>query len=336
MSDPEVATKAPESDAMEPSIISTEDSKAQTGPSMGEHCVTDRPVADNRQPSGEMSKFGDIDVYISKPGDYPNSPAKLLLLLTAGTGVHSTNNQVQADMFAAEGFVVIMPDQFKGDPAPNSKAIPAEQEGHGILEQFKLRAAETAKSFLVDMWLARQTPEKVLPILLKVIETAKDEYADAVAHGQGIYCAGYCFGGKYVVMLAGEQADTAAAAEAAEAPKDEEAGMIKKAPVIKAGAVAHATLVTRDDLKAVKAPLTLVCVGELKDMTAANGQVFLLTVWVSLEHDPLFPDEILEEGRKQFATSNVEHEIKTYPNVPHGKSALLGAGGSPVQMQQAP
>src|SRR5262249_1994207 len=128
---------------------------------------------------------------------------------------------------------------------------------------------------------------------LKVVETAKDEYADAVAHGEGIYCVGYCFGGKYAVMLAGEQPDTAG--NAAE-PKDEEAGNVKKAPVIKAGAVAHATLVTREDLKAVKAPLTMGCV----------------------EHDPLFPEEILEEGRKQFEANNIEHEIKTYSDVPHG------------------
>lgn len=303
MSDPEIATKAPESDAMEPSIISSEDSKAQTGVSMGEHCVTDRPNPDTRQPSGEMSKFGDIDVYISKPGDYPNSPAKLLLLLSAGTGVHSTNNQIQADMFASEGYVVVMPDQFKGDAAPNSQTIPAQEENPGILEQFKLRAAETAKSFLVDMWLARQTPEKVMPILLKVIETAKDEYADAVAHGEGVYSAGYCFGGKYTVMLAGERP---------EAGKDEEAGMVQTGPLIKAGAVAHATLVTRQDLKAVKAPLSMVCVGKLSGRGAREE----LT---STEHDPLFPEDILDEGRKQFAASNIEHEIKTYSGVPHGQ-----------------
>ncbi|KIW16123.1 hypothetical protein PV08_06174 [Exophiala spinifera] len=302
MSDPELATKAPETDAMEPSMISNEDSKAQTGASMGEHCVTDRPNPDNRQPSGEMSKFGDIDVYISKPPDYPNSPAKLLLLLTAGTGVHSTNNQVQADMFASEGFVVIMPDQFNGDPAPNSTAIPAE-EHIGLLEQFKLKAAETAKSFLVDMWLARQTPEKVLPILRKVIESAKDEYADAIAHGDGIYCVGYCFGGKYTVILAAEHEDTV---KVGATTQDEEAGMLKKAPLIKAGAVAHATLVTREDLKAVKAPLTMVCV----------------------ENDPLFPAEILEDGKKDFATSNVEHEVKMYSAVPHG-FAVYGDYDSP-------
>lgn len=259
MSEPELATKAPESDAFEPSPISTHDSKAQTGASMGEHCITDRPNPEDRQPSGEMSKFGDIDVYISKPGDYPNAPAKLLLLLTAGTGVHSINNQVQADMFAEQGFVVIMPDQFKGDHAPNTKPVPPQEENAGILEQFKMRAAETAKSFMVDMWLARQTPEKVIPILLKVIEAAKDEYADAVAHGDGIYCAGYCFGGKYAVILAGEHPHTATGGQAV---KDEEAGAVKNGPLIKAGAVAHATLVTREDLKAVRAPLTFACVGK--------------------------------------------------------------------------
>ncbi len=184
MSDPELATKGPESDAMEdrgktvPSLISTQDSEAQSGTSMGEHCVTDRPAPSDRQPSGEMSKMGDIDVYISKPADYPNTSAKLLLLLTAGTGVHSTNNQIQADMFAEQGFVVIMPDQFGGDPAPNSNkatlSSPVEPQSPSILERIKIGAAETAKSFMVDMWLARQTPEKVLPILLKVIETCKD------------------------------------------------------------------------------------------------------------------------------------------------------------------
>jgi dienelactone hydrolase len=51
-------------------------------------------------------------VYITKPADYPHAPSKLLLLLTGGTGVKSTNNQLQADKYAAEGFLVIMPDQY--------------------------------------------------------------------------------------------------------------------------------------------------------------------------------------------------------------------------------
>ena len=149
-----------------------------------------------------------------------------------------------------------MPDQFSGDAAPSTTT--AVEENPSLIEQVKLKAAETVKSFMIDMWLARHTPEKVLPIIHTVLDSAKDEYADAVANGGGIYAAGYCFGAKYVIVLAGEHPDTAIHGQQ---PKDEEAGMVSKAPLIKAGAIAHATLVTRGDLLALKAPVTMACVG---------------------------------------------------------------------------
>ena len=128
--------------------------------------------------------------------------------------------------------------RFAGDPAPSSATDPnAFQESNpSLLEQVKLRAAETAKSFMIDMWLARQTPDKVLPILHKVLEGAKEEFADAVANGEGIYAVGYCFGGKYVAILASELPDTVAWGQAI---KDEEQGIMKTGPLIKAGAFAH-------------------------------------------------------------------------------------------------
>lgn len=105
-----------------------------------------------------------------------------------------------------------------------------------MIEQVKLRAAETAKSFMIDMWLARQTPEKVLPLLQKVVEGVKDEFADAIANGGGIYAVGYCFGAKYVLLLAGEQVHTGSQSKAS---ADEEQGVPKTAPIIKVGALAH-------------------------------------------------------------------------------------------------
>jgi len=121
----------------------------------------------------------------------------------------------------------------------------------------------------------------------------KDEYADAIANGGGIYAAGYCFGAKYVIMMAGDHIELVIHGQNV---KDTEAGMVTKGPLIKAGAIAHATLVTEDDLLAITAPLTMVCV----------------------ENDQLFPTHILEEGRKHLQANNVEHEIKTYQGVPHG------------------
>ncbi len=233
---------------------------------METHCTTDRPTPTSQTPTGELTKFDDIDVYISKPADYPHSPSRLLLLLTPGTGVNSTNNKLQADRYAAEGFVVVVPDQFGGDPAPNSTAGATTETGSNsgvespsLIEQVKMRAAETAKSFMIDMWLARHTPEKVLPILHKVLESAKDEFADAVANGGGVYAAGYCFGGKYVAILAGEHPDTVMAGE--REGRDEEEGVVKRGPRVKAGAIAHATLVTSEDMTAIKAPVSMVCVG---------------------------------------------------------------------------
>ncbi|RMZ92388.1 hypothetical protein DV736_g400, partial [Chaetothyriales sp. CBS 134916] len=286
MSAPEIATKAPESDTTEapsslPSDVPQNELSAQSGPAVGEHCTSDRPLlSTDLQPSGTIGKLGEVDTYISKPPSYPSVPTPLLLLLTGGTGIHSPNNQRQADQYAASGFVVIMPDQFGADPAPATNTVTS--------PSIKLKAAETAKSFLIDMWLARQTPEKVLPRLHKVLEAARDEYADSLAHSGGrIYAAGYCFGAKYnkeTVSL----------------------------PPVKAGAVAHGTLVTREDVKGIKAPMSIVAV----------------------ENDPLFPDEILEIGRKHLASSGISHEVKVYQGVPHGFAVVGDYADAHIQAKQ--
>lgn len=246
-------------------------------------------------------------VYVAKPSTYPAAPAKLLLHLTGGTGLRSTNNQIQSDRFADEGYVVIMPDLFEGDAAPNAStfaegdvAAPEEDESQrgGFLDMLKLKAAETAKSFMIDMWLARHTEEKVFPLLEKVVEGARSEFADAVAAGDGIYAVGYCFGGRYVLLLAAERTPPPAGWSGATRPTDVEAGApAKKGPYIRAGALAHATLVSPDDFVGLKAPVSLVCV----------------------ESDPLFPDEVRTQGEDLMGKQNLEHEVKVYPGVPHGR-----------------
>lgn len=76
-----------------------------------------------------MTTLGGIDTYISTPSSYPSQPARLLLLLSPGTGVRSINNQIQADRWAEKGYVVIMPDQFGGDAAPDMGAVDPESPG---------------------------------------------------------------------------------------------------------------------------------------------------------------------------------------------------------------
>lgn len=172
-----------------------------------------------------------------------------------------------------------------------------------MIEKVKMGFATTAKSFMLDMWLARQTPEKVLPILQKVVEGAKEEFADAVANGGGVYAVGYCFGGKYVCLLSSELPDTVAHGQAL---KDEEQGTVKSGPLIKAGALAHGTLITEEDLENIKSPISMACV----------------------ENDQLFPDDVLTAGQTFLEEKKIDHEVKVYSGVPHG-FAVVGEYADP-------
>ncbi|EFX04337.1 dienelactone hydrolase family protein [Grosmannia clavigera kw1407] len=298
MSEADVATRAPESDAAEDAAPGPVPGPAPIGRTgLSDHCVSDRPAPKGRSPKGEMRRLGDVDAYVSKPREYPHAPARLLLLLSGGTGVRSTNNQIQADMFADEGYVVVMPDLFGGDVAPNAttEASAEEQQQQqqqqqsevpSFLDLFRSKAVETVKSFMIDMWLARHTEAKVLPIVRRVLEASRDEFADAVASGDGVYAAGYCFGGRYVLLLAGDKGEGDVDLERQEA----------RGPLIRAGAVAHATLVSPDDFQGLQAPISLACV----------------------ETDPMFPDEVRMAGEKYLSGHDIEHEVQVYPGVPHG------------------
>ncbi|KAF4121107.1 Dienelactone hydrolase [Geosmithia morbida] len=282
----------------------------------GAHCVTDRPTPVGQASTGEApTPF--FQVYVSKPADYPHTRSRLLLLLTGGTGIKSVNNQIQADRYASEGFLVLMPDMFAGDDAPGATAIT--DDSTSILEQIKLKAAEMAKSFVIDMWLARVTPDRVMPILRRVIEAAHDQYGDAVRNGDGIYAVGYCVGGRFVILLARETAPTAAAAAASAAAAagdggDQESAKPKtEGPYIRAGAIAHAASVAPEDFTDVKVPLSFACV----------------------EDDPLFPDAVRIHGEDLMAEYDLEHEVHVYPGVPHGFAVVGEYTDSAIRSAQA-
>ncbi|PWW75855.1 alpha/beta-hydrolase [Tuber magnatum] len=89
---------------------------------------------------------------------------------------------------------------------------------------------------MIDMWLARHTPENTMPIIEKVLRAVKETYADkAYDSSMGVLAIGYCFGAKYVLRLAATDG-------------------------IVAGAVAHGLLISQEDIAGVKKPVTLACV----------------------------------------------------------------------------
>jgi len=267
-----VTVSTAQQDPEEPSHsppVATPTSSADSLSAMGDHCTRNPPLDASERSSGEIVKLGKTETYVSKPANTSHT-TRLLVLLTNGVGVHSVNNQVQADHFAKAGYFVVMPDLFDGDPAPNGANVAtAEEEQPSLLDQIKMQVVGGIKEFMIDMWLARHTPENTMPTIEKVLEAVGEEYGDKeYSSSHGISVVGYCFGGKYALRLAA---------------RDD----------VSVAAVAHGTMISKGDFVGVKCPITFACV----------------------ENDPLFPDEIREEGIKFL---NTEHELKVYKGVPHG------------------
>ncbi|KAK0252066.1 hypothetical protein LTS09_012860 [Friedmanniomyces endolithicus] len=304
MADEDVATRAPESDAQE----------AQTKSGIPGDTKADQGAAS----MGEITRYNEIEVYVSKPSDYPHNLRKAPASpdrrhRRAQHEQPDPSRQICGRRFpGCHARPVHLPNptsaatrshktyRFGGDPAPTTTTSTAPAEAHPtIIEQVKLGVASVAKSFTIDMWLARHTPEKVLPILHSVLTSVKEEYADAVSSGGGIYAVGYCFGAKYALLLAADLHKDVAAGQRAPETQAEE-GMAREGPQIKCGAIAHGTQITVEELAGVSVPM---CVVAVKD-------------------DPLFPDHVREQGVEAMQKKGVEHEVSVYDGVPHGFAVL--------------
>lgn len=82
------------------------------------------------------------------------------------------------------------------------------------------------------------------------------------------------------------------------------------------------TQVTPDDITGLKVPMFMVCVGQSPYFDWVIPGVVAVSWTASLmkcpENDPLFPDEVREEGKKFLESNMIEHSIRVYSNVPHG------------------
>lgn len=79
-----------------------------------------------------------------------------------------------------------------------------------------------------------------MPILQRVIVGVKEEFADAVANGGGIYGVGYCFGGKYILLLGSELQ----VSSSTNASTHAEPGLVDSKPLIKVGVIAHGSYIS--------------------------------------------------------------------------------------------
>ncbi|KAK5114518.1 hypothetical protein LTR62_002453 [Meristemomyces frigidus] len=127
---------------------------------------------------GQLKNIGNISTYFAYPEDKKTDNA--VLILPDVIGHEFINAQLIADQFAANGYFVVMPDLFEGDPIPLNRP----------------------ESFDIMAWLQKgrkgkgHGKDQVDPIVEAVIKEMRDNLGV-----KRIGSVGYCFGAKYVARF---------------------------------------------------------------------------------------------------------------------------------------
>jgi len=127
---------------------------------------------------GETKKIGNIDTYFAYPESKQTEIA--ILLLTDVIGYNFINAQLIADQFAANGYYVVVPDLFEGDPIRLNNP-----PGFDFMEWLKSSGPSGGHG-----------PAQTDPIVEAVIKDMKTNQGV-----KKIGAVGYCFGAKYVARF---------------------------------------------------------------------------------------------------------------------------------------
>ncbi|KAJ8518990.1 hypothetical protein ONZ45_g3976 [Pleurotus djamor] len=138
---------------------------------LGDHCFT--AVQHVGTPVGQIVTIAGVETYVSAPLKGNGTYDKIILFYADVFSPLYINNKLIQDYFASNGYLVLGPDYFLGDPV----------QDHDGEEGFD-RAAWFAK--------ARANTEEVLP---KWIQAVKETYG---VTGVTYHSVGYCFGAPYV------------------------------------------------------------------------------------------------------------------------------------------
>ncbi|VDC04521.1 unnamed protein product [Peniophora sp. CBMAI 1063] len=141
-----------------------------------EHCT--QGVRHEGTPAGSYLDIAGVKCYIAEPsGEYDKT--KAVIYLCDGFGFELVNNRLLADDFARNGYKVVIPDLFEGEPVS-----PA------IFDDPELRA-----HFDWPEWIGRHSPTHNLPRVKGVINALKIEGVSRLG------ATGYCYGGRIVFDL---------------------------------------------------------------------------------------------------------------------------------------
>lgn len=121
------------------------------------------------------------DLYIAYPPHHNNSSTtttSAILYLTDIFGLQLINNRLLADALSKAGYLVVLPDLFRGDPVP-ADAL-----------------SDPSSNFNMTAWRARHPQSQVEAIITSALNTTRKHFGATKVGG-----VGYCFGGKYIARF---------------------------------------------------------------------------------------------------------------------------------------
>eukprot|EP00123_Amoebidium_parasiticum_P021032 comp6037_c0_seq1/m.1881 comp6037_c0_seq1/g.1881 ORF comp6037_c0_seq1/g.1881 comp6037_c0_seq1/m.1881 type:complete len:256 (-) comp6037_c0_seq1:312-1079(-) len=149
-------------------------------------------------PKGTTMKLGPREAYVVDP--VSGRTDKVILYIVDVFGWELVNSRLLADKIAElSGYTVVMPDILTGPALPDETGarMIAVQEATGLAKLWSTFSLVAAAPTLIGFF-SRNTDGTVLPLLQGAIKELKETWGV-----KKIGAVGYCFGGRYTVLLGG-------------------------------------------------------------------------------------------------------------------------------------
>lgn len=167
-------------------------------------CCLSGQLHNHATPTGTETTIGDLKAYVAEPEGKDRS--KTLVFLTDIFGYELPNTRLLADEYAKAGFYVIVPDILQGDPCDisflqNVEPPLKDKKQAGLVDNAKNTAIVAAT---LGTWLPKHREGVTLPIVEKLIDDVR-----AAPGTKKIGTVGFCFGGRYSIIMAHNKVDAA-------------------------------------------------------------------------------------------------------------------------------
>ncbi|RDW81937.1 hypothetical protein BP6252_03049 [Coleophoma cylindrospora] len=248
---------------------------------------------------GKITKLHGLDTYVVEP-KAGVKPQGLVVMLHDGLGLPFINNQLLADKFAKNGgFLVYLPDFYDGRPIPTHliPVIDKISKPKTWLETFSIPFYIFQVALTMVPFIIRTRESVCKPRVLSFFQALRTSPPPFETNDLKIGAAGFCWGGKYTVLLAQDNPSSRVHRNA------EQSSSQALLPLIDCGFTAHPSSVSvPKDIEKVVLPLS-VAIGDV-DMMMSGPKILQMR-------------EILEKKKAG------DHEVCIMPGAKHGFTARM-------------